>query len=125
LTDETIDLAGRKFVVPPLSARRIMAFVPRLAAMGTINTSKMSQDELEGLYELVLIGAQQGMPTLTKDDLLDMPITLANAIDAIMVIAKQAGMDLKPVPPDAAAPNTEISTSPSSKPNGMTQSPTS
>ena len=125
MADEKITLGRREWTIPELSARRIIKFSCIVMSWGKLGKKPedMSTDELEQIYDAVLIGLQQGAPTLTKDEFMEMPITVAKAMEAIRIISKQAGLELTPVPPEAGPESGSIP--PNSKPNGMTSSPTS
>jgi hypothetical protein len=97
--DETLDLSGvrnvhlggRKWAVAPLSLRQILAiadFVPKLSA---ITTESLSGERLAPLAEVLWHGLRRAHPRLTRDEFLDLPITIAELVAALPVVIEQAG----------------------------------
>lgn len=97
--DETIDLsgvrevrlAGRDWLVAPLSLRQILAiadFVPKLSALSPDN---FSGERVIPLAEIVWHGLRRAHPRLTHDEFFDLPISIAELIAALPVVIEQAG----------------------------------
>jgi len=97
--DESIDpaamrlvrLAGRDFVVAPLSLRQILAiadYVPKLSAIGA---DSLSGERLAPLAEVLWHGLRRAHPKLTRDEFFDLPITIAELVAALPVVIEQAG----------------------------------
>lgn len=97
--DETLDLTGarnvrlggRDWLVAPLSLRQIIAiadFVPKLSAL-TADT--LSGERLAPLAEVLWHGLRRAHPRLTRDEFLDLPITIAELVAALPVVIEQAG----------------------------------
>lgn len=116
--DETIRIGGKDFVVPPLSARRIIAFSKLASAMGTINPTQVSEQQMIAVYEALLVGLQQGTPLLTLDEVLDMPIPFAAALDGVKIVAKQAGLGFEEKNPQKPAEDAPSQIPPASSANG-------
>lgn len=118
--DEKVTLGGVEFVVPPLSARRIIRFSKIVVGLGTLNTGSMSEEQMQSVYDALLIGLQQAKPEMTIDDLMDMPVTMIAAIDAVKIVAKQAGLDFeqKAHPQQPAEEEAASLTPPASSVNG-------
>lgn len=103
--DISISVGGRTFVVPPLSARRIIKFSKIVIGLGTIKTGHMTEDDMMAMYCALHIGLQQAQPELTLDELLDMPIPMSEAFEGVKSLSKLAGLewDTSPQAPAAAA----------------------
>lgn len=97
--DETVDLAGARsvrlggheWIIAPLSLRQILAiadFVPKLSAI-TMDT--LSGDRLMPLAEVLWHGLRRAHPQLTREEFLDLPITIAELVAALPVVIEQAG----------------------------------
>jgi hypothetical protein len=97
--DEAIDLAdgrvvrlaGQDFIIAPLSLRQILAiadFVPKLSAIGADN---LSGERLAPLAEVLWHGLRRAHPRLTREEFLDLPITIAELVTALPVVIEQAG----------------------------------
>lgn len=101
----TVHLAGREWIVAPLSLRQILAvadFVPKLAAIGADN---LSGERLAPLAEVLWHGLRRAHPRLTRDEFLDLPITVAELVAALPVVIEQAGG--RPVAGGGVAPQQE------------------
>jgi hypothetical protein len=117
--DEKITVGGREFLIPPLSAGRIIDFSCIVVGLGTLSTARMDKVQMRSVYEALLIGIQQNKPDLTIEQLLDMPIPMNRAIDALKIIAKQAGLDFETNPQQPAETEAGASlTPPASSVNG-------
>lgn len=89
--ERSVKLAGREFTVAPLSLRAIMAladYVPKLAAAPT---DVIDSTRIEPLIDTILLALKRTYPTLTKDELLDLPIRLDELRAAVDVVIEQAG----------------------------------
>ncbi len=97
--DETLDLArartvrlgGRDWFIAPLSLRQIIAiadFVPKLSAL---SNEQLSSERLVPLAEVLWHGLRRAHPRLTRDEFLDLPITITELIAALPVVIEQAG----------------------------------
>ncbi len=97
--DENLDLSGarvirlasREFHVLPLSLRQILAiadYVPKLSGIGLEN---LSGERLTPLAEVLWHGLRRAHPKLTRDELFDLPITIAELVAALPVVIEQAG----------------------------------
>jgi len=128
----TVHLGGRDWSVAPLSLRQILAiadFVPKLSAVGTDN---LSGERLAPLAEVLWHGLRRAHPRLTRDEFLDLPITVAELVAALPVVIEQAGgrragaEDGAAAASGGAAPPGEIPAASASTPSiGARSSPTS
>lgn len=87
----SVRLAGRDFHVAPLSLRQILAiadFVPKLSAVGADN---LSSARLAPLAEVLWHGLRRAHPKLTREEFLDLPITIGELVAALPVVIEQAG----------------------------------
>jgi hypothetical protein len=90
-TARPVRLAGRDFHIAPLSLRQILAiadYVPRLSGITAENTSG---ERLTPLAEVVWHGLRRVHPKLTREEFLDLPITIAELVGALPVVIEQAG----------------------------------
>jgi hypothetical protein len=88
---KTVRLGGAEWTVAPLSLRQILAiadFVPKLSAIGVDN---LSGERLTPLAEVLWHGLRRAHPRLTRDEFLDLPITIAELVAALPVVIEQAG----------------------------------
>ena len=122
MNEQSITVGGKTFVVPPLSARRIIKFSKIVIGLGTIKSGHMTEDDMMAMYCALHIGLQQANPELTLDELLDMPIPMSEAFDGVKTLSKLAGLewDTNPQAPAAAA----TQTLPALSVNGTGSSPT-
>lgn len=89
-------LGGREFPVPPLKLRRILAVAAlqsRMAQMrDRLKVGEFDDESFAPAIEILRQGLLGAHPDATADDLLDMPITIAEVLKAIeTVIIPQAG----------------------------------
>lgn len=87
----TVRLGGREWMVAPLSLRQILAiadFVPKLSVVGA---NSLSGERLAPLAEVLWHGLRRAHPQLTRDEFLDLPITIAELVAALPVVIEQAG----------------------------------
>lgn len=86
-----VQLAGRDWLVAPLSLRQILAiadFVPKLSAIGT---DSLSGERVTPLAEIVWHGLRRAHPRLAREEFFDLPITIAELVAALPVVIEQAG----------------------------------
>jgi hypothetical protein len=87
----TVRLGGRDWAIAPLSLRQILAiadFVPKLSGIGADN---LSGERLTPLAEVLWHALRRAHPRLTRDEFLDLPITIAELVAALPVVIEQAG----------------------------------
>ena len=97
--DETVDLAnartvrlgGREWVVAPLSLRQILAIADFVPKLSTVGVDSLSGERLAPLAEVLWHGLRRAHPRLTRDEFLDLPITIAELVAALPVVIEQAG----------------------------------
>lgn len=87
----TVRLGGRDWIVAPLSLRQILAiadYVPKLADMTADN---LNGERLMPVVEVVWNGLRRAHPALTREEFLDLPITIPEMFAALPVVIEQAG----------------------------------
>lgn len=127
---KTVRLGGREWTVAPLSLRQILAiadFVPKLSAIGV---DSLSGERLAPLAEVLWHGLRRAHPRLTRDEFLDLPITIAELVAALPVVIEQAGgrrvgAEEAVAPEGAAAAGEMLAASASTPSTGARSSPTS
>jgi hypothetical protein len=90
-TARTVRLAGREFSIAPLTLRQTLAiadYVPKLAA---ITSENISGERLAPLAEVVWHGLRRAYPDLTREEFLELPITVAELATALPIVIEQAG----------------------------------
>lgn len=97
-----VTLGGLQWAVPMLSARQnriidplILSLLPIFAKWQTdkaLALSNISAPQYEALQEIALQGIRQARPEITRDQFLDLPVTLPELIAAFSVIAQQTGV---------------------------------
>ena len=86
-----IKLGGRDFYVAPLPLRRILAIAEVMPKLSGLTAQTINKDSLDAVIDLVHAGLAKAHPNLTRDELLDLPVTLTELIDAVPVVIEQAG----------------------------------
>ena len=125
-----VRLGGHDWLVAPLSLRQILAiadFVPKLSTAGA---DHLSGERLAPLAEVLWHGLRRAHPRLTRDEFLDLPITIAELVAALPVVIEQAGgrrVDGTDAAPGAgsASPGEALAASVSMPSTGVRSSPTS
>jgi hypothetical protein len=85
-------LGGLDFYVLPMSLRNVLAVadvVPKLS--GQMTTATLSAEKLEPMVEVLWRGLLRAHPTLTRDELQDLPISINALVDAIPYILEYMG----------------------------------
>jgi hypothetical protein len=95
-----VQLAGREFTIAPLSLRQTIAIATHLPKVNTVTAENLSGESLTPLAEIVWQGVRRAHPKLGHDEFFDLPITIAELIEAVPVVIDQAGGGRKS---DAAA----------------------
>jgi hypothetical protein len=90
-TAKTITLAGKEYFVAPLPLRQVLAMADLLPKLKDITIENMSGTMFEPVIDLVQRSLLRVYPAVTKEDLLDMTITISELIAAIPVVIEQAG----------------------------------
>jgi hypothetical protein len=118
---ETIVLGGRDFAVAKLPLRQIIALADHSPKLDqALRAPGWNGETITPLIEAMLIALKPTYPSLTRDELLDLPVTVAEMLTAIPTIYLQAGARRR----DAAAGEAEA-TSASTSSTGESSSPTS
>lgn len=97
--DETIDhaaaravrLGGREFFIAPLSLRQILAIADHVPKLSAAAAEDLSGDRLTPLADVVWHGLRRAHPQLTREEFLDLPVTIAELVAALPVVIEQAG----------------------------------
>jgi hypothetical protein len=97
-----VTLGGKEFTVPLLVAREnriidpiILKLLPIFANWQdnkNLVLSQIGEKEYDALHEMVFVAINRLQPEMTKEKLLDLPITLSELINSFSVIAKQTGI---------------------------------
>ncbi len=111
--DESVDLsaarrvrlAGRDFHVAPLSLRQILAIADHVPKLSGITAENMSGERLAPLAEVLWHGLRRAHPKLTREEFLDLPITLGELVTALPVVIEQAGGRKVEAPAGEAEPH--------------------
>lgn len=98
----TVALGGQIWRVPVLAARQnriidplILSLLPLFARWQTDKAQALSQlgaTQYEALLEIAFHALRRARPELTRDQFLDLPVTLPELIAAFPIIARQTGV---------------------------------
>ncbi len=86
-----IILAGEQYYVAPLPLRHVLAIADLIPKLSGITVQNMRGEMFDPVLELIRRGLLKTYPGLTMDDLLDLPITIAELLEATPVVVEQAG----------------------------------
>ena len=86
-----VRLAGRDFHVAPLSLRQILAIADQVPKLSAIGAENLSGERLVPLAEVVWHGLRRVYPKLTREEFLELPITIGELVAALPVVIEQAG----------------------------------
>jgi len=97
-----VTLGGRQWRVPPLSARQNKIIDPLILGLLPIFSewqndragalAKLGAKQYDGLLDIAFVALSRSQPDLTREQFLDLPITLPELIAAFSVIAQQTGV---------------------------------
>lgn len=87
----TIVLAGKEWIVCPLPLRQVIAIGPLLAKCRGVSADTLAPETFDPMIEVVERALKKAYPGVTRDDLLDLPISLGELMEAITVIVEQSG----------------------------------
>jgi hypothetical protein len=90
-TARVVRLAGHDFYVAPLSLRQILAIADYVPKLSAISAESLSGERLAPLAEVLWHGLRRAHPKLTREEFLDLPITIAELVAALPVVIEQAG----------------------------------
>lgn len=106
-----IKLGGRSWPVPVLAARQNRIIDPLIVSLlpvfqeweaGKAQTlSKFGPAQYEALQEIAFQALRRAHPELTRDQFLDLPVTLPELVAAFAVIAQQTGVFERAEPGEA------------------------
>jgi hypothetical protein len=119
----TVKLGGREFFVPPLSLRQIIAIADHVPVVQKqlADPERGGSERINPLVDVVWNGLRRAHPTITRDDFIDLPMTIEELIAAFTVVVEQAAGKKRP---DTTAGET-LATSRSLPPTGEGSSLTS
>jgi hypothetical protein len=116
LTKDEIDAApkvtlGKKeWAMPELAGRQIQKIVPRIfrgfkvvSLMAAQKADEVTDDDLGVLYDIAYIALTRAHPELTRDEFDDLPVTISELMNAIVVIGEAAGLEVRKVQPEGEA----------------------
>ena len=108
-----IELGGKSWSVPILAARQNRIIDPLILSLLPIFTewqvdrasalTKLTGSLYESLQEICYQAIRRAQPDVTRDQFLDLPVTLPELIAAFPVIAKQTGVFVRSTPGEAPA----------------------
>jgi hypothetical protein len=97
-----VTLGGKEWPIPLLAARQnkiidplILSLLPIFAQWQSDKAAALAQlgsVQYDALLEIAFIALKRAHPELTRDQFLDMPITLPELIGAFNIIAQQTGV---------------------------------
>lgn len=99
----TITLAGKPWPIPELAPRQLRIVVPGLVRLQGLNTQSITADQMDAIFDVVLAAVRRAHPDTDREAFMDWPISTAELLAALPVIATQAGM-LSQGPEKDAAP---------------------
>jgi len=108
-----ITLGGKEWAVPMLAARQnkiidplILGLLPMFGDWQTnrfLALSKITPKDYEALQEIAYQAIRRASPEVTRDQFLDLPITLPELVAAFPVVAQQTGVFKRGEPGEAQA----------------------
>lgn len=87
-----VTLAGQEFPIPLMAPRQNRILVPALMRMKNITKDELTTEQYDDFVLIIATALTRAHPDTTRDDVLDMPITVAEMMLAIPVIAQQTGV---------------------------------
>ena len=125
-----VTLGGQVWPVPLLAAKQnriidplILSLLPifkEWQADKVLAFSKIGAPQYEALQEIAFQAIRRACPVLTREQFLDLPVTLPELVTAFPVIARQTGIFERAGPGEGAA-----GTAPPALPTGTASSPMS
>jgi hypothetical protein len=98
----TVTLGGQVFAVPPLAARQnrvidplILNLIPFLASSrgdNALGVTALTTEQYDALQEICYVAITRASPKFTREQFLDLPVSLQEMIVAFPVIAQQTGL---------------------------------
>ena len=108
-----VSLGGKEWPVPLLAARQnkiidplILGLLPIFAEWQTnraVALAKLTGEEYDKLQEICYQALRRAHPEFTRDQFLDMPVSLPELIAAFPIIAQQTGVFARVAPGEAPA----------------------
>ena len=114
-----VTLGGVEFFVAPLSLRQILAIADQVPKVIGMSAANLNSDRIEPLADVVWNGLRRAYPKLTRDEFLDLPMTIGELLRACPVVIEQGGGKAVQNPGEFEA------TSAMSEPTGASSSPIS
>ncbi|MCE9561886.1 MAG: hypothetical protein K8U57_07515 [Planctomycetes bacterium] len=105
-----VTLAGQAFPVKPLVIYQLRVVVPAILRLTNMVPTAITEEQYADLTEVVYQAiAPAQSPPLSRDGFMNMPVSLAEMIASLDVIAEQAGLVRRAAPlgeAEAASPST-------------------
>lgn len=99
-----VSLGGKTFYVMPVPLRHVIAMSSVIPKMIGVSPEDIVGDtHLNLMVDVLMKGLARGHPNLTKDELLELPVTLEELTGAFPVVVMQAGGGPKRAGEEAAA----------------------
>lgn len=117
---QPIALGGREFLVAPLSLRQIIAIADHVPAVARLTVQDLAGDKIMPFAEIVFAGLRRVYPKLTRDEFFDLPMSVAELVEAVPVVIAQGGGGKRDAPAGEST-----ATSPPAPPPGGSSSPSS
>lgn len=87
-----VRIGRQEFVVPALSVRQVKRFRAVLNTLGRFKTAEPTDDEIDGLLEMLHAALSRNYPDVTVDQLADI-VDLRNLPEIIGAIVAQTGLE--------------------------------
>lgn len=87
-------LAGKSYHVAPLPLRQVLAIVallPTVNAALTTAADGFDEEKCKPMLDVICRGLKRTYPGVTADDILDLPTTIGELMEAVTVVVAQGG----------------------------------
>lgn len=88
---KTVRLAGRDFVVAPLTLRAVLGLAEAMPKLSGITAANFASAHVSALGDAVWHGLRRTYPNLAREEFFDLPISVVELVAAFPVIVAQAG----------------------------------
>lgn len=116
LDGAAVALGGRTWVMADLAPRQFRKVIPAMLGLGAVQKPEdLDETQIDRLLDAIYHALTRNYPDLTRDEFLDLPITLKELIQALPALAMAAGIERREAPASgertgAAAASTASST---------------
>jgi hypothetical protein len=114
-----VTLGGVEFLVAPLSLRQILAIADQVPKVIGMSAANLNSERIEPLADVVWNGLRRAHPKLSREEFLDLPMTIGELLVACPVVIEQGGGKT------VKDPGESVATSVMSEPTGASSSPIS